>query len=269
MFTYAESSPYHFALTRFSLRHVDLIVPTSITAARHICKRFGVAEEKVQPVSWGVDRKAFRRATDDERRAICARWRIDPAATILLNPRRFRPDWGGFVALEAFMQIAGEEPSTHFITFGGHGTEAFTKEARQRVAEKGLSDRFTVLEGDASMDVCAELMSVSDIFVSLLGRGDMRSISVLQAAAAGGAPVVSDLPEYREMERLGFAGVFVQPDSVDDVVRALRVYLHDPAKTRETVAANHSYLAEHEDYETQMDKLLGLIDGVCARYAAG
>ena len=258
VFTYAESSPFQFALTKFSLRAVDLIVPSSTTAAQHICKRFGVAPEKVQPVSWGVDRKAFKRATADGRRSICARWNINPVATIILNPRRFRPDWGAFVALEAFMQIASEDPSTHFILFGGGGTENFTKEAQGRLAASGLSARFTMLEGDAPMDLCTELMSVSDIFVSLLGRGDMRSVSVLQAAAAGGAPVVSDLPEYREMERLGFAGLFVQPGNVDDVVKALRVYLQHPAKARDTVAANHIYLAEHEDYATQMDKLLSL-----------
>ncbi len=267
VFTYAESSPYQFALTKFSLRTVDLVVPSSTTAARHISKRFGVPEERVQPLSWGVDRKTFRRADDSRRHAICARWNIDPAATILLNPRRFRPDWGAFVALEAFLQIAAEEPFTHFILFGGHNTEDFTKQARDRVAEKGLSTRFTLLEGNAPVDVCAELMSVSDIFVSLLGRGDMRSASVLQAAAAGAAPVLSDLPEYREMERLGFVGLFVEPDNTDEVVKALRVYLREPAKARDTVAANHVYLAEHEDYPVQMDKLLGLIAGVCSRYA--
>lgn len=268
VFTYAESSPYHFALTKLSLHAGDLILPSSTTAARHICKRFGVAPEKVHAVSWGVDRQAFSRATAAGRRSICARWNIDPAATIILNPRRFRPDWGAFVALEAFMQIASEDPLTHFILFGGRETEEFTKEAQGRLAEKGLSARFTVLEGNVSMNICAELMSVSDIFVSLLGRGDMRSISVLQAAASGGAPVVSDLPEYREMEKLGFAGLFVQPGDVDEVVKALRVYLQDPARARETVAANHLYLAEHEDYSAQMDKLLDLIAGVCARHAA-
>src|SRR5215213_952863 len=43
VFTYAESSPFHFALTRFCLRTVDLIVPSSTTAARHICERFKVS----------------------------------------------------------------------------------------------------------------------------------------------------------------------------------------------------------------------------------
>lgn len=266
VFTYAESSPFHLALTRFCLRSVDLILPSSTTAARHICERFKVSPDKVQAISWGVDRNKFRRAEGDDRRALCAKWNIDPAKTIVVNPRRFRPDWGAFVALEAFIETAAENPDTHFILFAGRNTEEFTRTARQNISARDLGSQFTVLEGEASLEVCAELMSISDVFVSLLGRGDMRSATVLQAAAAGAAPVVSDNAEYREMERIGFRASFVMPDSVAEVAGALRAYINDPAKTREVVARNDEYLAAHEDYSRQMDKMLGLIDQLCARY---
>lgn len=268
VFTYAESSPFHLALTRFCLQSVDLIVPSSTTAARHISERFKVSPSKVDAISWGVDRAKFKRATNDHRRIVCAKWNIDPAATIILNPRRFRPDWGAFVSLEAFMQIASENSDTHFILFGGKGTEQLTAQARSKISATGLSSRFTILEGDASLDVCAELMSVADVFVSLLGRGDMRSASVLQAAASGAAPVITNNSEYREMERLGFKALFVAPGNVEEVVSALRTYLNDPAKTREMVAHNDEYLAKHEDFATQMDYMLGRIHDVCGRYSA-
>ena len=267
VFTYAESSPFHFALTRFCLRSVDLILPSSTTAAHHICRRFKVSPGKVKAVSWGVDRNKFKRAEGEQKEALCVRWNIDPKATIVLNPRRFRPDWGAFVSLEAFMKIASENASTHFILFGGRHTEQYTAQARTEISQRGLSARFTILEGEASLDVCAELMSISDVFVSLLGRGDMRSASVLQAAAAGAAPVISDNPEYREMERCGFNALFVTPDSTAEVVNALRHYINDPEKVRDVVAQNDRYLAQYEDYSTQMDHILSLIAGVCEQYA--
>ena len=266
VFTYAESSPYHFAITKFALRTVDLIVPSSTTAAQHISRRFGVRPEKVRAVSWGVDRQTFKRADAEQRLALCSKWNIDPQATIILNPRRFRPAWGALVALEAFMQIASENKSTHFIMFGGLDTEERAKQARQTIEERGLSSQFTLLEGDAPWSDCVELVTISDVFVSLPGV-DMRSSSVLQAVAAGAVPIIGDLPEYREMERLGFAALFVRPDSVEEVIEALRFCLANPAKTREIVIRNDQYIAEHEDYATQMDHLLSLIDGVCARYA--
>jgi len=267
IFTYAESSPFHFALTKFCLRSVDLIVPSSTTAARHICARFKISPAKVKPVSWGVDRRKFKRADDQQRPALCTKWKIDPTATITLNPRRFRPDWGAFVSLDAFFQVALENLKTHFVLFGGHQTEKFTEQARMEVARRDLSSRFTILEGEASLDTCAELMSISDVFVSLLGRGDMRSASVLQAAAAGAAPIISDNDEYREMQKMGFEGLFVAPDSVEQVVEALRTYINDPAKTRGVVAQNDRYIQQHEDYSTQMDRMLELIEELCTLYA--
>jgi glycosyltransferase involved in cell wall biosynthesis len=266
VFTYAESSPFHFALTKFCLRSVDLIVPSSKTAASHICERFGVSSAKVHHLSWGVDRQMFKKADPQKRKDVCAKWGIDHNATVVLNPRRFRPDWGAFVALEAFMQLASENSMTHFIMFGGKDTEEFTMQAQMRLEEKGLTSRFRILQGDAPIAVCAELMSVSNLFVSLLGRGDMRSASVLQAAVSGGVPVISDTPEYREMERLGFAGLFVRPDTVEDVLGALRFCLENPEAASEMVARNEVYIAKYEDYQKQMEKLLCLIDDVCADY---
>jgi glycosyltransferase involved in cell wall biosynthesis len=264
--TYPEVSPFHFALTKLSLRAVDLIVPTSTTAARHIRGRFGVLPERVHAVSWGVERQKFKRATVETRRIVCAKWGIDPNAIVFLNPRRFRPAWGGFVSLEAFMRLASEQPLSHFILFGGLGNEEFTREAKARLEEAGLLSTFTLLEGDTPLEVCAELMSISDVFVSLLGRGDMRSSSVLQAAASGGIPVVSDSEEAREMERNGFAGFFVRPDQVEDVLTTLKSCVRNPERLAEMRARNDVFLAAKEDYAKQMDKLLDLIESVCADY---
>jgi len=266
VFTYAESSPFQFAVAKLALNLVDLILPSSSTAAHHICERFGISSRKVQPVSWGVDRERFKRAEGESRQAIRRKWGIEPGALVFLNVRRFRPAWGGFVALEAFMRLASEHPSSHFILLAGQSTEDSIRQARERLQESGLLSRFTLLEGHTPLEVCAELMSISDAFTSLLGRGDMRSSSVLQAAAAGGIPIVSDTPEYREMEGLGFAGLFVRPDSVEEVLDALRFVARNPESAGPILARNNVYITEHEDYTKQMGKMLGLINEVCSKY---
>jgi glycosyltransferase involved in cell wall biosynthesis len=265
VFAYAESSPFQFALTKLSLNLVDLIVSTSTTAARHIVDRFRISPEKVQALSWGVDRTLFVRAEGEERRRLREHWRIDPNATVFLNARRFRPAWGGFVALEAFMRLAKDHPATHFILLGGLGTSEFVGSARERLAEAELLDRFTLLDEQVPIEVCAELMSISDVFLSLLGRGDLRSASVLQAAQAGGVPVISDLPEYREIERLGFRALFVDPDSDQDVFEALELCLRDPGRLAGIRERNERYLRTHEDRKRQMDRLVELIEDLCRR----
>jgi glycosyltransferase involved in cell wall biosynthesis len=264
IFLYAETSPFLFALTKFSLNAADLVVPASVTAVPYICGRFGVTPHKVHGISWGVNKRLFKKANEEERRTICSKWRIDPESTIILNARRFRPAWGCFTALEVFTQIARENSSTHFIMLGGKETGEYVRRARATLAARGLSSRFTLFDGDIPLTTCAELMSITDVFLSLLRSGDMRSSSVLQAAAAGGVPIISDVPEYREIEKLGFTGVFVKPDSIGEVLNALRFCIEHPGKRKAIVRQNDNYISTYEDDTTQMAKLLDLIRGVVA-----
>jgi glycosyltransferase involved in cell wall biosynthesis len=266
VFLYSETSLLTFLLTKYALSSADLIIPASVTAADYICERFRIPASKVQPHSWGADKQLFKIARDHERRSICSRWGIDPNATIILNSRRFRPAWGCFIALEAFIQLASENPMTHFIMLGGESTEIYMAEARAKLRAKELLSRFTLCDGEISLNSCAELMAISDIFLSLLTNGDMRSSSVIQATAAGAAPILSDSPEYRYIERLGFTGFFVKPDSVSDILQALRFCLRHPEKRTEIIRQNNLYVAQYEDNAIQKTKLLELIRNVCDLY---
>jgi len=262
----AECSPFVHAMVRYSLHHADLIVPSAIMAAKHLSKRYGVCADRIRAVSWGVDRSLFHRATSEERAEICLRYDIDPRSTIVLNVRRFQELWGSRTALDAFLKLAAERTDTHFVLFGGAGLEQKIHQARSRIAQAQLLERFTLLEGNTPLTECARLMSVADIFTSLMGRGDMRSASVLQATASGATPIIADLPEYREMERLGFAAQFVSPANSTDTVRALRLLVDDPNKRRQMAEKNQCYIQQYEAADHQMEKLLQLIDSASSPY---
>jgi glycosyltransferase involved in cell wall biosynthesis len=262
IYYFAETSSVAFSMVKYALNEVDLICPSSIVAAKHLLQRFGVPAEKVQTVSWGVNRKMFRRSDDQERRRICEKFGLDPKALTFMNVRRFKPPWGSDIALRAFVQIAHENPSYHFILLGGEGSEPFVREARDKVIHEGLADRFTLFEGNIALSDCAELMSVSDIYVSLMRSHDMRSSSILQAAQAGGAPILSHQDEYEEMLGEGFTAILVNPDNIESVLAALRQYARDPGLRRIVVARNQAYISKYEDQQKQMTKLLTLIASI-------
>ncbi|MGH7199789.1 MAG: glycosyltransferase family 4 protein, partial [Planctomycetaceae bacterium] len=263
VFNYAESSPFVGGMTRFALRRADLIVPSSTTAARHIARRFGVPAEKIQAVSWGVDRSLFRPADERTRAEICREYGIDPRSILVMNVRRFRPFWGSRQAMEAFRQAA-HDARFHFLLLGGSGSEAEIEQARRELSAAGLDGRFTFLEGDRPLTKVARAMSIADVFVSLVGRGDMRSSSVLQGAAAGGVPVLLESEEYRAMVREGFAALFVPPDDPSALCEVLRELADGPGRRERIVQQNQQYLSEHEDSDRQMTRLLEAIEAVCA-----
>jgi len=199
VFLYAETSPFVRTLVQKSLRSVDLVLPSSTTAAHHIRQRFGVHEDVVHPLSCGIDRTLFQRAGAADRESLLADLGIPADRHIILNCRQFSPVWGCFEALDSFLSLARSEPTTHFVLLAGVGVEAHIAKARKRIAAEDLGHRFTVLDGRVPLERVAELMSAADVFTSLMRLGDMRSASVLQAAASGGVPVISDSPEHREM----------------------------------------------------------------------
>ena len=103
-------------------------------------------------------------------------------------------------------------------------------------------------------------MSVADIFTSVVRRQDIGSTGVHQAAAAGGAPVLSDHSEYREMVQRGFKALFVDINDEDTIVAAMRTYAEDENMRSSTADCNQQYISQYEDYELKMTRLLELID---------
>lgn len=266
VFFYADASPFLMRMTKYILRSADLVLPGSVTAARYIAERYGVEPDRVIGHSWGIDLTTFLAVSRDVQQSIRARWGIPPGRVVILNSRRFRREWGAFTALEAFLQIATERSETHFVMLGGEATESDMNIAREEIAARGMTDRFTLVAGEATMETCTELMQAADVYTSLLGEGDMRSWSVLQATACGGVPVIADGPEHREMTRFGFRAALVPPDDARAVAGALRRFIDDPEERAAVRAANDDYMRRHEDETVQMDLFWDLLMRGCRRF---
>lgn len=259
VFNYVESSIALEGIMTYALRRADLVVPSSVVAAQHIRDRFALSEDTVKALSWGVDLKQFARSPAAFRDDFCRKLGVDSATVLVLNSRRFRPLWGSALALEGFLGLAARRGDVHFLLLSGSEDAEHVRAAEQRVAAAGLGARFTFIEPNVPLSRCAEIMSVSDVFVSLMGRGDMRSASVLQGTACGGAPVILEAPEYRAMTAQGFACEFVQPDDADGLVAVLDALASDATRRAAMRERNDRYVREHEDYDRQMTRLLDLI----------
>lgn len=267
IFNFARTSPFAHALTRFSLRNCDLICPTSISAGKFIKTQFHVGESAIYPVSWGVDQKQFVRASDEERVGTCQRYNIRPDSTIVMNVRRFNPAWGSNIALEAFLRLSEQDENYHFILLGNSFSKEYLVKEKARIAPCRAA-RFTFFEDEISLQQCADLMAVSDIFTSLMQKNDMRSASILQATACGAAPVLAEQAEYREMERLGFSARFVKPYSVEDVAEAIRLFANQPQLRENTAKQNFRYIGEHEDGERNFKRMFAKITALITDFSS-
>lgn len=259
-----NGSPVSFAMVRWVLRSVDLVCPTSIAATSYIERRFGVPSTRLRAVSWGLDRDLFRARDMRDRIATRRSLGLDPSLPMILSVRRFLPGWGGAATVEGLLRLCEDDPRPlSFVLLGGAGSEPYVRIARERIAGTRFAERFRFIDADLSLAECARLMAAADVFVSLMGAGDMRSASVLQAASSGAVPVLAEHPEYRAIERLGFRALFVDPADPAQVAVAIRSYLDSAELCEETRDSNRRYLATYEDSRVQMRQLLEVIESAC------
>lgn len=261
-----ESWPGAERLIRFAVRRAELLIPSSVTAAEYLVQRFAVEPGRVSGISWGVDPSLVETTDRATRERLCAAWGLPQDRVIVQNARRFRRLWGCAPALEAFLALARSTENTHFLLMGGAEGAPEVLAAADRIAAAGLSHRFTVLNRRLSSEEYNELARVTDVAVSLMSRGDMRSASVLVHAARGAALVLAEHPEFRRIEEDGFRAAFVDPRDVAAITAAIRSYVEDPSLRAAAAAANRRYVLEHENRERQMERLVARIDAVCDEF---
>jgi len=248
------SWPLH-ALTRFALNRAHGVYPTSTSAAKHIHLKFDVPENRIFSVSWGIDPKVFHPLSFPERERVRKKWGISFSAFVVLNVRQFHPAWGSETALMACLEYSKKNLKARFIFFCGKGNEEEIHQAMFLTKKYGKTDQFIFLERGVSLEDFQELCGISDVFLSLMRIPDMRSFSILQASACGSLPILGDQAEYREMEKLGFRALFVDPEKPASTVQALEWLEKSPEPSRDILGSNVVYLKQHEDRSQQLEIL--------------
>ncbi len=139
------------------------------------------------------------------------------------------------------------------IAKGGSGPE-FTQALETRLAAHVSPDRFAVREPEFTEERLAAVYREFDIFCypSLAARGETFGVAVLEAMAAGAAPVVSSLPSFDDFIRSGENGVrfaHAGPGAADRLAGELAGLLVDAPRRRrfataaQTIAANYAFPA--------------------------
>lgn len=261
IYTHSQVSLFSHLYMKRVLHKAALVMPTASSSVSYLREAFGIAEDKVQPVSWGVDREAFTPMEATDKQAARQRWKVPPGRKVILNIRRFRPGWGALVALETFIRMAEAYPEDYyFVLLGGAGKDKkVLDEATLRLRKEKLTDRILLIEDRISLEEVAELMGISDAFVNLMTKEDMRSFSIIQGAARGSVPVLIDQPEYRHMEADGFKAVFVPENKPELIAGKLHDLCTDETRMQQMKEANLHYIRDKEDGDVQVKKMLDII----------
>jgi glycosyltransferase involved in cell wall biosynthesis len=156
---------------------------------------------------------------------------IDVGAPLVLHQGAAAPARGCEVLVQALALL----PGVH-LAFLGDPEPGYAAGLRRLIAERGLSERITLLPSVALEDLLAHTAE-ADVGVTLLQDTCLNHRLALpnklfEYIAAGVPVVAADLPETRRLVAGYGVGWCVAPNDPAALARALRVALHGPREPR-------------------------------------
>ncbi len=234
-------------LERRTLARFDEVLAVSAPAAEFARTSFG-ARPAVVTIPVDLDRLRHP-AAHDERPGAAPDER--PLRVVFLG--RFVPRKGPRELVDAAAYVVDHRLVGRPWTLTLAGSGPLDDELRKRIAFEGLTDRVD-LPGFVTEDAKAALLAGADLVVLPSTGGESFGISVVEAMAAGGGPVLAgDNPGYRST-MAGLEEQLVAPrDRVAFGQALARWLLDDDARARATVRQRAA--AQRFDVHTVVDEI--------------
>lgn len=216
-FTYKDWALQHI-FSAHATRHADQLIAVSQSTADDI-ERFYGRKRDVRVVHHAVDAGHFFVASPDDQ--VRARQRLlnvhsELARPYVLYVGQIQPRKNLIRLVEAFEQLAAEEPELQLVIAGGHGwLQQPIQERIERSSHRGRIHRL----GRVASDLLPAFYANAQV-TALVSLYEGFGMPLLEAMACG-SPVVaannSSMPEV-----VGERGVLVDATSAEDIARGLR-----------------------------------------------
>jgi glycosyltransferase involved in cell wall biosynthesis/spore maturation protein CgeB len=226
---WAGSERYHLmrSLEQQAALEADLVITLTEELANELIS-WGVARERIVLVSNAVDLDRFRPMPPDQ--AIVKELSLKPGVPVIGYAGSAVAYEGLELLLEALAHLKQEGENFVFVLVGD-GKVMDTVKARAKTLRLENNCRFT---GRVPFDQVPRYLSCMDIMpVPRLASAVTEMVSPLkplEAMAMGKAVVLSDVSPHKAMAGSNERARLFRKNNVQDLVRTLRLLMHDPAE---------------------------------------
>ncbi|MEZ5308592.1 MAG: glycosyltransferase family 4 protein [Pyrinomonadaceae bacterium] len=165
---------------------------------------------------------------------------------------------GHHLIIEAAKEIAKKHPEILFVWAGSDGGSGYKDELQKMVDDAGLSGNITLLGWIdrfkmPSLYKCMDAYlhpAVREPFGFAISEAFMNGVAVA-ATKTGSTDLVTHLENAYLLEM----------DSVDDIVKAISMFIEDPEKRKAIADAGHEHALEHLQFKNMWDGHMGMYEG--------
>jgi glycosyltransferase involved in cell wall biosynthesis len=233
-------SPLHRKALHFVFARAHLIQTDARLADRILIEDFGVPEEKVFFMPYGLGPDLLERPLGEF---------ISGPPWRLITHRKLEPIYAPRAVLEALSQLKAR--SVRFtMTFASGGS--LERSVREEMASRGIPGEVTGWLPEREL---YNRLADSHIFISA-SLSDTTPVSLLEAMALGAFPVVSDLPANAEWVSDGLNGLLFNPTCPQELARKLEECFGRPELIRRARELNRAQVRQRACWDRDFDRFM-------------
>jgi glycosyltransferase involved in cell wall biosynthesis len=223
-------------LDRSLARYQDRIIVISRHLKRFCVEVEGLTADKIMPIHYGLDVKAFLGNVDGSS-AVRAELGVPVGAALVGVVGRLTEQKGHIYLLDAFTEVVQMLPSAHLLIVGDGELRL---DLEHQVARLGLRDNVTF--AGYRQDIARIVVALDVMVMPSLWEG--FGLVLLEAMAAAKPVVATRVSAIPEIVDDSETALLVPPKDPDSLARALLTLLRDPARAREMGQRGHRRLEE-------------------------
>ena len=240
---------------RFVTRLVGTVVAVAPSLGKQFCRYNGADPRRLRVIGYGVDIDKFARVSAEQIAAFRARHRVPDGAVLVSSVGRLVEQKDYPTQLRGFAAASARVPGLVML-LAGDGPLRASLEAL--AAELGITDK---LRFAGHVDDVPTLLRATDLFV-LASKFEPYGVALLEAKAAGTGIIATRVNQIPDIIADRETGWLVEPESPDDLGRALETLARDAelrrrlgARAAEDAAACHSLRRAIDAYQDLYDDL--------------
>lgn len=212
-----------------------MIYAVSGDMAEKITSNFGIPDNHVKVVPFGVDTELFQPVAKDKEES--------NDRIVVFSNRNFLEVYSIETLIDAIPLVIEKNENIHFVIKGTGSLEESLKE----LASNLNLDEYVTFVGWTEYHDMPKYLHNCDIYVST-AISDGTPVSVLEAMACGKACIVTDVGGVGEWIEDGESGCLVTPQQSQILTETILELAHDPAKREVLGKKAHRVVTERGDW---------------------
>lgn len=264
-----KSSKVNSLRVKFALRNAYVITTTSESLKKYIIKEFGIPEDKVRAIPWGIDLGIFRRGYETEGRKLRVELSIDANNFVIMSPRYIRELYRTESIVRAMPHVIVKHPNAVLILLRGlaEGNE-YESYLDSLANELGVAQNIKVIKRELNSHEMAVLYNACDALISIPISDGGFAFCIQEGMICGVIPIVGDLEVYHQYLSDGENAFFVNGEDPRQIAEKIVYCIEHPELKQKFFEINSRIIEEKEDWHNNAPKMEELYNELLAQRAS-